>query len=314
MQRLPIARSSSKGSANHPFKKQTASRKEPTTAPTIRPASKDDRGRQSMAELSLLTAADYGTKTLTNAFKFISAANVQQAGVEPSLDAIMETFFPSRNFAFPQIIGIVDQPDGTRKYYWGSEATDAIKTGELKAENIIEMWKLVLYKKHKGSSTVKHIEAQLARFGLAIFELIRLHLKAVLEIIYAELMESNFGLTREDIDAMSKKIFLSVPEMWSPAACRNMSEAAKAAGFDIVEIVREPECATAFYAHHHKTSLLKGHKDGNEIIICDIGGGTGDFGRVRVEGSLEDGAKVSLRNTGVATGKVPFREFAFQQY
>lgn len=102
---------------------------------------------------------------------------------------------------------------------------------------------------------------------------------------------------------MPLELFLSVPQLWKSPASRKMAIAAKKAGIERVELVREPECAAAFYTHMIKDQLATGHEIGNELIICDIGGGTGDFLRVRYDSEYTDGAKVRLKNTGDAAGK-----------
>lgn len=73
-----------------------------------------------------------------------------------------------------------------------------------------------------------------------------------------------------------------------------MIEAAKDAGIGGVQIVFEPQCAVAFYAHMTKDKLPRDIDIGDNILVCDPGGGTGDFALYEFKQSTDAGAKVSL--------------------
>lgn len=71
---------------------------------------------------------------------------------------------------------------------------------------------------------------------------------------------------------MEVKYFLTVPQMWSSAACYTMLEATKLAKIPSPELLYEPQCGAAFYFE-----LLKENKRSlqinDEFIVVDIGGG-----------------------------------------
>ena len=74
-------------------------------------------------------------------------------------------------------------------------------------------------------------------------------------------------------------MLLGVPQMWGPECNLILTVAAKAAGVDRVELVREPHCAAAKIVNDMRRWLSASDniKEGDDVIVADIGGGTGDF-------------------------------------
>ena len=93
-----------------------------------------------------------------------------------------------------------------------------------------------------------------------------------------------------------------------------MTKAAKDAEISYVELVYEPQCAAAYYLHNVEDSMPKQLVVGDELLIADIGGGTGDFVSYRLKSDCEDGAKVGLKIAKDAKGALCGSEFVNQHF
>ena len=127
---------------------------------------------------------------------------------------------------------------------------DALKARQIRRNDVVELWKLALYRDHKTCPTAKKVATQLQRLGKgSVGDLIRIHLAAVM----AETKERIHNQERKkhgrdiDITSLPLRLFLNVPQLWSPPANRIMTQAAKAAGVDWVEVVYEAQSATGYY-------------------------------------------------------------------
>ncbi|KAH8657095.1 hypothetical protein BGZ60DRAFT_507739 [Tricladium varicosporioides] len=82
------------------------------------------------------------------------------------------------------------------------------------------------------------------------------------------------SVPREYVKACQKKFVLTVPAAWSDQAKSATYKAAKNAGFDTVELIKEPEAAAMYTLHEMADKSLK---VGDAFVICDAGGGTVDL-------------------------------------
>lgn len=254
----------------------------------------------SKATTRLFLSIDYGTKTLSLAHRFL------KPGEKPTFDNV-RTLELSRGRAYaPQIA--VWAKDGT--FYWGHELATILKLGQKEGEfdrdEVIELWKLLLYKEHSQSALVKRITAQLKAQGKTLQQLISTHLAAIVQAAKERLKGSanlaNFEFTLQELDDMEVDVFLSVPQMWEAPANREMTEAAQTAGINYVELVYEPQCAAAYWAlsvNNDPRQLAKG----DVLIIADIGGGTGDFVSYEFGNHGSFGAKMCLATVEKPEGK-----------
>ena len=71
-----------------------------------------------------------------------------------------------------------------------------------------------------------------------------------------------------------------------------MTKGAKDAGIPHVELVYEPHCAAAYFAHKVRDRVNMQLKTGDVVIVADIGGGTGDFVSYKLKTDSNLGAKV----------------------
>lgn len=96
---------------------------------------------------------------------------------------------------------------------------------------------------------------------------------------------------------MEIRILISVPQMWIPPSNQKMTLAAKLAGIVNATLVYEPQCAAAFIARtiQYDTQIPR-PRIGDVFLVCDPGGGTGDFISYRVLGRGTSESDVSLSN------------------
>lgn len=82
--------------------------------------------------------------------------------------------------------------------------------------------------------------------------------------------------------------------MWIPPSNKKMTDAAKTTGFHSITLVYEPQCAAALVAMDIQNSRGKSSfKIDDAFLVCDPGGGTGDFVTYQVKEGITDGARVS---------------------
>ena len=119
------------------------------------------------AVAKLLFSIDYGTKTLSVAYR------VAKPGEDPSPSNVRDVHFSQRDYFAPQQAAF----DENGKFYWGYEVDKALKKKLIKPEDVIELWKLVLYKDHESSPMARRIKKQLGRRSVG--DLISTHLRAL---------------------------------------------------------------------------------------------------------------------------------------
>ena len=89
---------------------------------------------------------------------------------------------------------------------------------------------------------------------------------------------------------------LVVPAVWSDAAKNATVQAAEAAGFSPVTLIKEPEAAALYTMHSLDFTL----KVGDAFVVCDAGGGTVDLISYEVTGLTPS---LQLKELVPGTGK-----------
>ncbi|HVG21403.1 MAG TPA: Hsp70 family protein [Blastocatellia bacterium] len=79
-----------------------------------------------------------------------------------------------------------------------------------------------------------------------------------------------------------QEIVLTVPASFDEEARELTAQAAHDAGIKNLTLLEEPLAAFYAWIVAHRTSLKRRLKDGDLVLICDVGGGTTDFSLVRV--------------------------------
>ncbi|MBA3713923.1 MAG: Hsp70 family protein [Pyrinomonadaceae bacterium] len=93
-----------------------------------------------------------------------------------------------------------------------------------------------------------------------------------------------------------QEIVLTVPASFDEEARELTVQAARDAGLIHLTLLEEPLAAFYAWIAAHRTTLKRHLKDGQLILICDVGGGTTDFSLIRVS---VDGKDVRFARTAI---------------
>lgn len=121
----------------------------------------------------MFLSIDYGTKTLSVAFRFLRPNEL------PNLTNVITLELSKNEQLQPQIVAWA--ADGT--FHWGSELDSRVKSTDpdynIPAEDVIDLWKLVLYKQHKDSDMGKRVVSKLKKAGKTLSQLLTTHFSAI---------------------------------------------------------------------------------------------------------------------------------------
>ncbi|MBA3958408.1 MAG: Hsp70 family protein [Parachlamydiaceae bacterium] len=108
----------------------------------------------------------------------------------------------------------------------------------------------------------------------------------------------NHSFAQKDPAALfeEQEIVLTVPASFDEIARMLTVEAAKAAGFQNLTLLEEPQAAFYSWIAQHETRWEKILKAGDTILVCDVGGGTTDFSLIDV---TEKNGKLSMQRMAV---------------
>lgn len=101
----------------------------------------------------------------------------------------------------------------------------------------------------------------------------------------------NYLLARSDETSEfdQQEIVITVPASFDEVSRRLTTEAAKMAGYIHLTLLEEPQAAFYSWISLHEAAWQQKLKEGNSILVCDVGGGTTDFSLIKVlekEGQL----------------------------
>jgi hypothetical protein len=111
---------------------------------------------------------------------------------------------------------------------------------------------------------------------------------------HAAIAAGNAGIRFEN-----QEIVLAVPASFDEEARELTVEAAREAGVEKLTLLEEPLAAFYAWIATHRNLLQRELRDGDLVLICDVGGGTTDFSLIRVR---------------VADGEVQFERTAIGQH
>ena len=94
----------------------------------------------------------------------------------------------------------------------------------------------------------------------------------------------------------NQEIVLTVPASFDEEARELTVEAAREAGLENLTLLEEPLAAFYAWVAEHQNVLGEHLRDGELILICDIGGGTSDFSLVRAH---VEGRNVEFERTAI---------------
>ena len=109
-------------------------------------------------------------------------------------------------------------------------------------------------------------------------------------------MAKRDGGAADELRFERQTIVLTVPASFDEEARELTAEAARAAGLENLTLLEEPLAAFYAWIAAHRTALKRQLKDGQLVLVCDVGGGTTDFSLIRV--SVE-GKEVKFERTAI---------------
>lgn len=84
-----------------------------------------------------------------------------------------------------------------------------------------------------------------------------------------------------------QEIILTVPASFDEVARSLTVEAARLAGFRHVTLLEEPQAAFYSWISQHEQDWQNFFKEGDRILVCDVGGGTTDFSLIEIHANEE---------------------------
>ena len=241
-------------------------------------------------------AIDWGT------YKFVVGFTVSRNGVRSAPKPLM---INERTFEVRMMATWIDG-----RFVHGHELQQlSAKRKDLK---IIDFFKLPLYRGPETSEITRKVEATLAALpGTKTLDmLITEHLAAVVEDAKTALRKSPLKVDyRDDPEKLERlleniRVRITIPQMWTPDAKRRMQTAAKEAGIRVAVLSYEPQCALAYLIDMAAQSKVQigPLKKGDSILVADLGSGTGDFVRYRLEDDLSIDSR--LKCMGRSSGEI----------
>jgi len=180
---------------------------------------------------------------------------------------------------------------------WGYDLQALILKHKVAAEDVIEFFKLALYDQDGAQpERVARVTAQLEQNNMSLDLLIQLHLRAVVDECLREVRDSEDklltpGKMLHELDVTDVGLRLSVPQMWSPTARRRMLQAAKLAGFTLVALASEPQCALASLVNKVAKKTVRLPRPllaSDAVTAVDVGCGTTDIVTYRLVDDLSE--------------------------
>ena len=101
-----------------------------------------------------------------------------------------------------------------------------------------------------------------------------------------------------DIPFKDQQILITVPASFDPSARQLVQEAAQIAGYPEVILLEEPQAAFYAWLHRQQDAWRSILKEGDTILVIDIGGGTTDFSLI---GVVNDNGNLTLERQAVGS-------------
>lgn len=95
--------------------------------------------------------------------------------------------------------------------------------------------------------------------------------------ISAEILKKIKADAELELGVPLRKAVITCPAYFSAIEIESTKKAGELAGFEVQEIVREPTAAAVYYGVEHL-------KEGDKLLVCDLGGGTYDASILALEG------------------------------
>ncbi|GIZ47213.1 hypothetical protein CKM354_001031200 [Cercospora kikuchii] len=203
---------------------------------------------------------------------------------------------------------LVDDEDGNRKLLWDDEVTMHLSKHPEDRHRVFANLKLTLSPEHRSHPAVKHIRKVLGipagESGLGEIEYLHvLIFEKVRESWYewcSNTSRNGMGESPEYWRTVMKEAKVTIPAMWDTEAQSVMRNAAVRAGFENVRLYLEPLCAAG--GEVFRLFLDGKVKDGEHVVMMDIGNLTDDMAITRVDAPSEPGGRPHVVQVGEAAG------------
>ncbi len=108
----------------------------------------------------------------------------------------------------------------------------------------------------------------------------------------------NYAMAKGDDELLFERqeIVLTVPASFDEEARELTVKAARDAGFQKLTLIEEPMAAFYAWIVTHRRTLKRYLKDGDLVLVCDVGGGTTDFSLIRVQ---IEGGEIKFERTAI---------------
>ncbi|KXT05914.1 hypothetical protein AC578_313 [Pseudocercospora eumusae] len=179
---------------------------------------------------------------------------------------------------------------------------EALANKDRKLSNkIINHHKLAFY---EGAETEEHrrnVQAILDDIpgDKTLDDLTTEHIRAIMKHIRKALLQSrekaDYGEVLFKRMIREMRVRITVPQIWSPKARRRIQTAAKNAGLKFVVLAYEQQCALSFLVNkwsQKRERQDKPLKQGDSILVADLGCGTGDFAAYELDADLDTKSKL----------------------
>lgn len=115
-------------------------------------------------------------------------------------------------------------------------------------------------------------------------------------VAYLEHLKSSWNHSNSDNPIENQQVIITVPASFDPAARELTAEAARAAGFQHLTLLEEPQAAVYSWIHQAGKTWREQVMVGDIILVVDIGGGTTDLSLIAV---TEDEGNLTLNRIAV---------------
>jgi hypothetical protein len=113
---------------------------------------------------------------------------------------------------------------------------------------------------------------------------------------YLEHLRQAWDHAHPEAPFAQQEITVTIPASFDPAARELTAEAARAAGYDALTLLEEPQAALYHWIQASQGNWRKEVKPGDVILVIDVGGGTSDFSLIAV---VERGGTLELHRVAV---------------
>ena len=184
--------------------------------------------------------------------------------------------------SFCYVVDVNDFPTGVLDLPWRKEknyavGTFALEHGSLTPTGLISSAKSWLcHKSMNQKDAILPIDCRDEKLRISPVEASRRYLDHIRQAWNYEIAKGN-----PELELEQQNIILTVPASFNEVARSLTAEAAKLAGFESITFLEEPQAAFYHWISQNETDWHALFKDGDMILVCDVGGGTTDFSMIR---------------------------------